>query len=244
MNILTRVSMLLVIVFLNNACASTSEFKISSTEGSVIDKETGLPLEGVVIVSEWPIEGGYHGSVTGYLPYQQVLTDSNGKYFIPGQGVVQVEDYIYEFAPNLYVFKSGYKTRVVSNGEGYKDNSGKFPRISTDKARIEYNKTSIWDERAIELEKFKGSNEGYLQSLIESSRYFDGRHYDKNFSKDYKSRPDCNWPGVDIPLWYEMINREIKKIKPEREISRSIQIDYNNYKECQRWDEFFKVFRK
>ena len=119
-----------VITHMCTACSYFGVFHVPSVEGRVVDSKTKVPLENVVIIAERSIKGGYHGSIAGHLPYQQVLTDEKGQYMLPGLGVVGVDDYIDRYTPNMYLFKAGYKRRMVDNYEGHRRNDGVFPRIS------------------------------------------------------------------------------------------------------------------
>ena len=80
--------------------------------------------------------------------------------------------------------------------------------------------------------------------LLKFARFFNINQYYTDYYKDESDTSNCNWIGVDIPLWYEMLNREIKALKAEENISASLHIDYESSKDCQRWDEFYEVFKK
>lgn len=244
MNIYIKILVLLTITSMSSACTYFGMFEVPSVQGRVIDSETKLPLENVVIVAERTIKGGYHGGIAGYLPYQQALTDANGAYILPELGTVIVDDYIDIDAPNLYVFKAGYKIRHVHNRQAYVSNEGDFRRMSMNDARHEYKRISVWDGRDIEMEKYEGTEKEYLEMLLKFARFFNINNYYTGYYRDESDTSNCNWIGVDIPLWYEMLNREIKTIKPEEGISGSIHVGYENNKDCQRWDTFYKVFKK
>lgn len=237
MTIYIKILALLIITSISGACTHFGMFEVPPVQGRVIDSETKLPLEGVVIVAERAIKGGRHTDTTGYLPTQQALTNMNGVYNLPELGVVSADNHIDIAAPYLYIFKAGYKVRVVHNRQAYVSNEGDFRRMTMDDARLEYKRISVWDGRDIELEKYEGTEKEYEQALFEAIRFFDGKRYNKY------ERSDCNWIGVDIPLWYEMINREIK-LHSSSDYSGSIDVDYQNHKSCPRWEQFFKVFKR
>ncbi len=93
-------------------------------KGQIVEKESGQPLEGVVVVGNWWLLSFTPAGATGthYDTYETV-TDKNGHFRIPGQGV-QLFSRLDEV--QLFVFKAGYE-----NISGYVWNA--VERLWTDK---------------------------------------------------------------------------------------------------------------
>lgn len=71
--------------------------------GRIVDKETRQPLEGVVVVGNWGI--AQWGSTTYYDSYETV-TDREGNFTIPGQGIQVFSDLT---QLQLFILKAGYE---------------------------------------------------------------------------------------------------------------------------------------
>lgn len=71
--------------------------------GTVVDEETGKPIEGAVVLVEWTITCGLPG-LTHTKSYKviEVVTDKEGKYLISGLYNPFVD------APDLTIYKNGY----------------------------------------------------------------------------------------------------------------------------------------
>jgi hypothetical protein len=87
-------------------CASTIRYD-RSYEGRVIDVDTGEPIEGIVVLGEWTRE---HitpgGAVSEYYDARETVTDKNGEFSIPGQGVLIVSNVT---PMKVLIFKAGYE---------------------------------------------------------------------------------------------------------------------------------------
>jgi hypothetical protein len=102
--------------------------------GTVIDSETGKPLEGAIVLVEWTITRGIGLEYTNSYQVVEVLTGSNGKFKVSGVFNPFVN------APNVTVYKKGY---VSWNSEAI------FPTYDK---RIDFK----WQDRYVfKLEKFK-----------------------------------------------------------------------------------------
>lgn len=112
--------------------------------GTVVDWETGKPIEGVCVTAFWipyypaPGSGGHKGV---YMVYESV-TDKEGRYRIPAWGPRPAPLFgSLDTAPNLYYFKKGYKFRMLANN-------------------VESNsmiRKSDWSGETIKMERFKGN---------------------------------------------------------------------------------------
>ena len=57
-----------------------------SIDGVVVDAETGEPIENVIVVAYWELkEKMFHNSESGVTHISEVVTDSQGRYHLPGK---------------------------------------------------------------------------------------------------------------------------------------------------------------
>jgi hypothetical protein len=80
-------------------------------KGQVADKETGKPLEGVVVLAVWEryFRGlGIHGAAGGYGASEEVVTDKQGHFTIEARSSWTLNPFVYLKGPEFYIFKSGY----------------------------------------------------------------------------------------------------------------------------------------
>jgi len=70
--------------------------------GTVVDAETGKPIEGAVVLVEWTIKKGIGDKHTESVKVAEVLTDKDGKFDLPGCYRPFVE------SPDLTIYKRGY----------------------------------------------------------------------------------------------------------------------------------------
>jgi hypothetical protein len=92
-------------------------YRSAAFEGRVVDAETGEPLEDVVVVAEWLLEGRpFHPDVIGRLHLEETVTDGEGRYRFPKWGPLRVkEGRLYRFSPILSFYKRGYVFTEKSN---------------------------------------------------------------------------------------------------------------------------------
>jgi len=75
--------------------------------GRIVDAETREPLEGVVVLGVWYTETpSPGGGVMKYYDAQETVTDKNGDFSIPGQGVRVVSNLL---PMRPIIFKAGYE---------------------------------------------------------------------------------------------------------------------------------------
>ena len=143
-----------------------------SISGQVVDDETGKPLAGVFIVAQWVLFQpgiGHGGHVDQTMNIIEVVTDQNGKYFIPGWGPRPRPPLLHldHRDPTIYFFKSQY------GAIGYSNDPKSYGNSSTVR-------TSEWDGKVIQLKPARGSLEDYAAGI--------GHVYGLN-RKDWKSFP-------------------------------------------------------
>lgn len=148
----------------------------------VVDKDTGQPLAGVVIMANWEL---HQGSLTGHaLPcavdVEEAVTDENGDFRIAGWGPVTVDSSceMRDENPSLILFKSGYY-------EGGVDNNPVNPLKTVSVSR------SVWNGKTMKMRKFPDMD--LRKSGLDSyASEFDGL----NSLLEGFATGGCNWKKI------------------------------------------------
>ena len=105
--------------FVNNAYAlwPAGVYRFDAIKGTVLDKETRKPIEGVVVVGHWGLERQLimGSSYTGPLVVKETVTDKDGKFTIPASIATDVHKrghFNAEMYPEIAFFKSGFEFTV------------------------------------------------------------------------------------------------------------------------------------
>jgi len=182
---LTRWWAVVLLVVLTLSCLGMTEHAIAAGpwKGQIVDKETGKPLDGVVVLATWykaySTPGGWGGA--GYHDSEEVVTDMNGQFMIPSKQTWTINPFSTIKGPEFYIFKSGYGQWQFEGQD----------RWSKDALESEEQRKQTW-------QKFVG--EGVTLELPRlSSR--DAR------LKSLK-RPDGDIPSDRMPKYLEALDRE------------------------------------
>jgi hypothetical protein len=133
-------------------------YSAKEIHGQIVDEETGQPLEGVVVVAEWKLysQGIGHGGHSGTINTIEVLSDKEGKYFIPAWGPRPRPPFAYldHLDPELKIFKSDYYPKDLSNEVLGSANRNRSMVRSSD-----------WDGKVIKLQRFRGDWMDYADKI-------------------------------------------------------------------------------
>jgi hypothetical protein len=80
-------------------------------KGQVVDKETGKPLEGVVVLARWEKRyTSFVGEMGGneYYDSEEVVTDAEGRFVIAARQTWTVNPFSDIYGPEFFIFKTGY----------------------------------------------------------------------------------------------------------------------------------------
>jgi 5-hydroxyisourate hydrolase-like protein (transthyretin family) len=150
------------------ACATTDTYSAKPITATVVDSETGEPLQGVNVVARWRLEEKRSGMGVGDLDLMETVTDKDGTFHFPRwQGkapptgkepltdkiFVRYETRLSSGSPEIMFFKSAYKPTTLGN-EVYLS-----PTLS-DRYHT-WERSSEWDGKVIKLEKSKENLEVY-----------------------------------------------------------------------------------
>lgn len=121
------------------ACAATGAYSVGPFQGKIVDAETKQPLDGAVVLAVWykqgPV-GGPGGPPSLFYDAQEIMTGSNGEFFLPGiSGFFPLSKLR---GPRFFIFKPGYGSypRFAPSDE-WRDRlvSGKYVTIELMPAR-------------------------------------------------------------------------------------------------------------
>jgi hypothetical protein len=106
-------------------CATLGEAE-GPWRGQVVDAETSLPLEGVVVLAVWErITPGVVHEARDFHDVDEIVTDTEGRFLLPARGLSTVNPFVRIDGPKLIMFKPGYgfwqfRPRVRSYADGLK----------------------------------------------------------------------------------------------------------------------------
>lgn len=213
-------------------CAVIGIFNIPQIEGTIVDAKSGEPIEGAVVVIRRGLKGGYEGGTVGYYKYQEAVTDSEGKYIVPSKGVVYTGKTFSENAPELIIFKMGYKAKFLNNTcvhthEGYpKACKGRSDPLGI--FEVNWYQDSVWNEETVLLDKFDGDQKSYKELLIKLKTAF--------WDYDSQRKEKCSWSGFETPNWLRAIRNAGKAYGWDTSIA-------NELKQCPQWNQFIKDYQ-
>jgi hypothetical protein len=173
-----------------NACAGPITYSAEPIEAWIVDAETKKPLEGVVVVAHWVLEGGIHVDRVGDLVIQETLTDKNGRFYFPAWGPIRhwkLSRLTY-MDPEILIFKAGYDFRRLDNPPTKEAIEGKPYPV----------RRSQWNGKTIELKPIEGYVEARFKVLLSFSKSVE------SFAIHYPE--PCNW--IEIPQTLEVMLRE------------------------------------
>ncbi len=138
-------------------------------EARVVDADTEQPLEGVIVVATYKLIYGNPGGSGDHKAFHvmEAVTDHNGRFHLPAWGPkwvpgpfyflfpIHIGPFMDSADPRLILFKEGYDFDVLSNYEGGRDD-------------IYYRRYSVWNDKTVELKRFKGELKTYIAERIDS----------------------------------------------------------------------------
>ncbi|HXC61029.1 MAG TPA: carboxypeptidase-like regulatory domain-containing protein, partial [Nitrospiria bacterium] len=163
-------------------------------EGRVVNKETGEPVEGAVVVAQWILATPPEGKENDYWIVIETVTDAEGKYSIPGWGPEgrPRSRWLDKYDPALEVFKPGYWPEGLANRpEGVLGAIGINPRGT----RV---RESYWNGKDIQFIPFKIGETIGIKELypFETSDERIAMSQEKWAEEIDSVQNDVNWGGV------------------------------------------------
>ena len=182
-------------LFAISQVAACAMYSAAPMQATVVDADTGQPLEGAVIVAHWVLEDTGAVKTVGDMELMEAVTDANGRFALAGWGPKATPNYPYpvrlsRLDPEIFILKPGYMPRQVMNNEHpdlifHPEDLGPATR------------TSQWNNRVIELKKADDPPKSYafhLGGILNGVDYF-----------------NCKWKK--IPRMVVMISKEKDRLK-------------------------------
>ena len=203
MNLSSISNLLLILALLPLHALAGGPYSAEPIEAWVVDKETGRPLEGVVVTANWELNYGTAGGSVphGQLMVMEAVTDQRGRFHFPAWGPKAVPSFSIKpqdlretlylalfpvvldldvfHAPQLVLFKSGYKHASLANWNDVilEHKSGEYAPL----------RRSEWNGKTIKLELFKGTLQEYYSNDLMDLQIRIGFAYDSK---------NCEWKQV------------------------------------------------
>ena len=145
------------------ALSACSRYSAEPTEGWVIDADTRIPIEDVIVVADWQL---HKSTMAGKVPaahlyIMETLTDKYGLFYFDKWGPSFAKwGYFIDRDPALLFYKEGYEFHSVQNPLPSEIDNSKVRR-------------SVWNGATIELKKFEGNlnDRASHLSLLHNSLY-------------------------------------------------------------------------
>jgi len=169
------------LLFVLQGCAI--EYSAEPITAHLVDAETEQPLEGVIVVARWELEGGLEGgNFEGNVMVLETVTDATGTFHFPAWGPIKTT--INQFSnarlkshdPEMMLFKSGYELSFLRNSPTKTRLNGAGGLRSSD-----------WNGKAIRMQRFKGTLGAYAIDVADN---FPRRAFEH----------DCSWRNTPLML--------------------------------------------
>ena len=117
-----RIILLIIALFLLAISSGCTPVRYENDyKGKIINADTGKPVEGVVVLGVWfkayPTPGG---AAHEFYDAREAITDKNGKFFIPGMGLLIFSNIV---SMDVLIFKAGYEYLGLWSWRPFVENS-------------------------------------------------------------------------------------------------------------------------
>ena len=193
----------------------------------VVDAYTKQPLEGVIVVALWQLEGGLEGgNIEGNAMVMESVTDATGEFHFPAWGPKRIP---IEFLSNtqlrnedpfMLFFKSGYRYAGVTNEATIKK--------LQDTAE---HRSSEWNGKTIPMKKFDGTLDAYALHIYHSY-------------PAYLFNRNCDWRN--IPALVIAVREQTASFQKAgiRTGNFYTELELNNGYGCGSFDQFVQEHQK
>jgi len=162
----------------------------SAFEASVVDKLTGQPIEGVVVLARWELAAPTEGSVVGQMAVMEAVTDEHGRFRFAGWGprFRPLWGVLWFRSPVLTLVKPGYH---FTGRQNLRTANGSPPKG--------FVRRSDWDGKTIEMESQSADDRAYWRDL---------NSYASRLKADLIG-PECYWTSARrfLSAYFEEVDR-------------------------------------
>ncbi|MCU7936837.1 MAG: hypothetical protein KZQ99_18520 [Candidatus Thiodiazotropha sp. (ex Dulcina madagascariensis)] len=171
---------------------------IETVHGKVVDKQTGSPLEAVIVMGYWPnmMPQDFWEVTVGVAYLDETLSDASGRFEIPAcVPPCSVDGYFATYQPDILFFKEGYYPRALSN----MITDVKFDFHSSEHRRWRWD----WNGEVIELEPVGGESDPKLKAPY-------------TLSPRLYLNENCNWMKIPKTLLFKARQMQRKETGSEK----------------------------
>lgn len=212
------------------ACATPVTYSAEPIEAWIIDAGTKQPLEGVIVIAHWVLEGGIHVDRVGELVILETVTDKNGRFYFSGWGPIRhwKRSRLTNMDPEFLIFKNGYEYQRLANPSTKEAIEGKPYPVHR----------SVWNGKTIALKSFKGTPEEYAEHVHQLDNDLEWARYGK----------DCEWKQIPqmlvaIHRLSEQFESQGIKLKGWRGGARIRKVTHiGKQDQCGSAAEFFRIY--
>ena len=163
-----------------SGCMPYVKYSAEPIEAWLVDAKTKQPIEGAVVVAHWELYGASIVDIgvthAGNLQFMETMTDKNGRFYFPAWGPLRAWGSRLTFDdPEMFVFKSGYDTRLLKNEMTTEAIGGQYYPL----------RTSQWNKKTIELESMDAQSDKYVEGFV-------WINHSVEFQIDWYHK-ECNW---------------------------------------------------
>jgi hypothetical protein len=206
------------------------------TKARIVDEETGQSVEGAVVVAQWVLRGAWSSQHT--LHIDEAITDHNGEFVIPGfrpKFRVPLME-LRHSSPQLLIFKAGYQPLWLQN-EKLEEVAKYVPNYKTLKTKDLVRSTrwwiyggsrdlvqrSMWNGLSIEIEKFNGTSDRWLDLLEHFVIFIDDEDEKKlprlfnalaTERSYFKANPLSKYPPERLDYFFNDVDEALKGKEP------------------------------
>jgi len=175
------------------------EYSAENIEARVVDARSQSPIDGVIVVAHWQLEGGLEGgNVLGQVQVLETTTNASGEFKFPAWGTVSIPKglpsnaRLKDLDPELILFKPGYKFAHLQNSRTFEQTRGYAP----------YVRTSDWNHKTIAMVPLSEDPKEAARNLADLNSFLD-------FGMHRYSR--CAWKSM--PLVIESLHNYRKELR-------------------------------
>ena len=127
----------------------------------------GNPLQDVIVVAYWKLDGGLEGGVNkGVVHVMETVTDENGRFDFPAWGPKKVPEgsrggILKNESPGMVLYKEGYEYRYINNKDRHPPGFSRKVRVSD------------WTGKTIQLKSFSNTRREYSEMKNNLRRFLE-----------------------------------------------------------------------
>lgn len=184
---------------LRDAHALPVPFRAEPIEFTLVDQDTGQPIEGATATAFWQYRAGWEGGGNGpIVNILETVSGTDGKIRFPGWGPVIIDAWSRLRETTVFIFKSGYTPMGVSNA----------PTLTS--AENYKQQGFLYNGLNVRMRQFPGSRKDYAMRVVMFSGNLESRTRILGYPGD---RNMCVWKH--FPLMLKAFMAEEKRFQDD-----------------------------